>query len=77
MAKFLNARLMRDEGVPRLGFTWYSLTDQVDWDVALGDERGLVNPAGLYDLDRRPRTARSSGNSAGGAAGARGGRLAR
>ncbi len=41
--------------MPLLGFTWYSLTDQVDWDVALGDERGLVNPVGLYDLDRRPR----------------------
>ncbi len=53
--QFLNVRLMRDEGVPVLGFTWYSLTDQVDWDVALGDERGLVNPVGLYDLDRRPR----------------------
>lgn len=53
--QFLNARLMHDEQIPVLGFTWYSLTDQVDWDVGLRDERGLVNPVGLYDLTRRPR----------------------
>ena len=47
--------LLRAEGYPVLGFTWYSLTDQLDWDVALRDERHLVNPVGLYDLDRRPR----------------------
>ncbi len=53
--QFLNVRLMHSEGIPVLGFTWYSLTDQVDWDVALGDERNLINPIGLYDLDRKPR----------------------
>lgn len=47
-------RLRRD-GVPVLGFTWYSLTDQVDWNHALREQRGEVNPRGLYDLDRRPR----------------------
>jgi beta-glucosidase/6-phospho-beta-glucosidase/beta-galactosidase len=47
-------RLRRD-GVPVLGFTWYSLTDQVDWNHALRVQRGEVNPRGLYDLDRRPR----------------------
>ena len=46
---------LRQDGVPILGFTWYSLTDQVDWDVALRQQRGKVNPRGLYDLDRRPR----------------------
>jgi beta-glucosidase/6-phospho-beta-glucosidase/beta-galactosidase len=53
--QFLNVRLMRTEGLPVLGFTWYSLTDQMDWDVALHDERNMVNPIGLYDLDRKPR----------------------
>jgi beta-glucosidase len=48
---------LRQDGVPILGFTWYSLTDQVDWDVALRQQRGKVNPRGLYDLDRRPRAA--------------------
>jgi beta-glucosidase len=47
-------RLKRD-GVPLLGFTWYSLTDQVDWDTALREDNGHVNPLGLYDLDRKIR----------------------
>ncbi len=38
-----------------MGFTWYSLTDQVDWDTALRENNGRVNPLGLYDLDRNPR----------------------
>jgi beta-glucosidase len=46
---------LRADGVPIVGFTWYSLTDQIDWDVALRVERNRVHPVGLYDLDRRPR----------------------
>lgn len=46
---------MRDEGIPVLGFTWYSLTDQVDWDTALRESNLRVNPLGLYDLDRKIR----------------------
>jgi beta-glucosidase/6-phospho-beta-glucosidase/beta-galactosidase len=42
-------------GVDLHGFTWYSLTDQVDWDIELRELRGLVNPRGLYDLERRIR----------------------
>jgi beta-glucosidase/6-phospho-beta-glucosidase/beta-galactosidase len=53
--QFLNVRAMHDENIPVLGFTWYSLTDQMDWDIGLRDQRGLVNPVGLYDLTRRPR----------------------
>ena len=53
--QFLNVRLLHSEGVPVLGFTWYSLTDQVDWDVAMRDDRGMINPIGLYDLTRMPR----------------------
>ncbi|HEV7265735.1 MAG TPA: family 1 glycosylhydrolase [Falsiroseomonas sp.] len=48
---------LRQAGVPVLGFTWYSLTDQVDWDTALREVRGQVNPRGLFDLDRRIRPA--------------------
>jgi beta-glucosidase/6-phospho-beta-glucosidase/beta-galactosidase len=43
------------EGVPIHGFTWYSLIDQVDWDTALTDDAGRVNPYGLYDMDRNIR----------------------
>lgn len=42
-------------GTPVLGYTWYSLTDQVDWDDALRFPRNRVNPLGLYDLDRNIR----------------------
>ena len=50
-----NLHHLKLEGVPILGFTWYSLTDQVDWDTALREDNGQVNPLGLYDLDRKIR----------------------
>ncbi|MBV8971015.1 MAG: family 1 glycosylhydrolase [Sphingomonadaceae bacterium] len=46
---------VRNDGIPIVGFTWYSLTDQVDWDSALRADVGRVNPLGLYDLDRNVR----------------------
>jgi beta-glucosidase/6-phospho-beta-glucosidase/beta-galactosidase len=46
---------LRQDGIPLIGFTWYSLTDQVDWDTALREDNGNVNPLGLYDLDRKIR----------------------
>ncbi len=51
-----NVQLIRRAGVPVVGFTWYSLTDQVDWDIALREPLGSVNPVGLFDLNRAPRT---------------------
>ena len=45
-------RLIQD-GVPVIGFTWYSLTHQVDWDTALREDNGRVHEVGLYDLDRK------------------------
>ncbi|ALW85213.1 glycoside hydrolase family 1 [Hymenobacter sedentarius] len=53
--QWVNIMQMRQDGVPVLGFTWYSLIDQVDWDIALSRKVGKVNACGLYDLDRRPR----------------------
>jgi beta-glucosidase/6-phospho-beta-glucosidase/beta-galactosidase len=52
--EFFNVRYLREQGIPVIGFTWYSLLDQVDWDSALALDRGVVNPCGLYDLERRP-----------------------
>lgn len=46
---------LRQMGVPVLGFTWYSLNDQVDWCSALRENAGRVNSLGLYDLDRNER----------------------
>jgi beta-glucosidase/6-phospho-beta-glucosidase/beta-galactosidase len=50
-----NVQLFRQSGVPVTGFTWYSLQDQVDWDIGLSRAVGNVNPVGLYDLNRDPR----------------------
>jgi beta-glucosidase/6-phospho-beta-glucosidase/beta-galactosidase len=53
--QWMSVMHVRDSGIPIVGFTWYSLTDQIDWDVALREENGRVHPVGLYDLDRNPR----------------------
>ena len=53
--EWANMVRLKDDGVPIIGFTWYSLTDQVDWDTTLREDNGHVNPLGLYDLDRRIR----------------------
>ncbi|WP_449473662.1 family 1 glycosylhydrolase [Sphingobium chungangianum] len=53
--QWANVLRVRNDGVPIVGFTWYSLTDQVDWDSALRVKNGNVNPLGLYDLDRKIR----------------------
>ncbi|WP_245815409.1 family 1 glycosylhydrolase [Hymenobacter gelipurpurascens] len=53
--EWANVLRVRNDGVPIVGFTWYSLTDQVDWDTALRENNGIVNPLGLYDLDRNIR----------------------
>jgi beta-glucosidase len=53
--EWANVLRVRNDGVPMLGFTWYSLTDQVDWDSGLREANGRVNAVGLFDLDRRPR----------------------
>lgn len=52
-----NVQMMRNSGIPVVGFTWYSLQDQVDWDIGLSAARGNINPVGLFDLNREPRQA--------------------
>jgi beta-glucosidase/6-phospho-beta-glucosidase/beta-galactosidase len=53
--QWINVLRMRADGVPVLGFTWYSLIDQMDWDSELSEKKGNVNECGLYDLNRKPR----------------------
>jgi len=53
--QWANVLRVRNDGVPIVGFTWYSLTDQVDWDSALRVKNGNINPLGLFDLDRNIR----------------------
>ena len=50
-----NVELIRANGVPVVGFTWYSLQDQIDWDSGLAEAWGNVYPVGLFDLNRDPR----------------------
>ena len=53
--QWVNVLRMRADGVPVLGFTWYSLIDQIDWDTGLAKKQGNICACGLYDLERRPR----------------------
>ena len=51
----MNLLRLREDGVPIVGFTWFGLVDMKDWDTALTQQRGKVNPVGLYTLARKPR----------------------
>jgi beta-glucosidase/6-phospho-beta-glucosidase/beta-galactosidase len=53
--EWANVLRIRNVGIPTVGFTWYSLTDQMDWDTALRERNDRVHPVGLYDLDRNIR----------------------
>lgn len=53
--EWANVLRLRNTGIPIVGFTWYSITDQVDWDSALRENNGNVNPVGLFTLDRKMR----------------------
>jgi len=51
--EWANLHRLKVDGVPVLGFTWYSLQDQVDWDTVLREDNGNVNHCGLVSLDRQ------------------------
>jgi beta-glucosidase len=53
--EWANVLRVRNDGVPVVGFTWYSLTDQMDWGSALRENNNIVDKVGLYDLDRKIR----------------------
>ena len=53
LKQWANVHRLKHDGIPVVGFTWYSLTHQVDWDSALRNDAGNVNRLGLYDLDRK------------------------
>jgi hypothetical protein len=53
--QWANVLRMRRDGIPVLGFTWYGLLDQIDWNSQLAQKNGYVNCSGLYDLSRKPR----------------------
>jgi beta-glucosidase/6-phospho-beta-glucosidase/beta-galactosidase len=51
---WIEAMRLLSDGVPLVGFCWYSLGDQMDWCTGLTQQNRAVNGCGLYDLDRRP-----------------------
>ncbi len=53
--EWANMVQLKEAEVPLLGFTWYSLTDQIDWDTALREDNSTVNEVGLFDLQRKIR----------------------
>jgi beta-glucosidase len=53
--EWANVLRIRNVGIPTVGFTWYSVTDQIDWDTALREQNNRVHAVGLYDLDRNIR----------------------
>ncbi len=55
MRQWANVYRLKQDGIPIIGFTWFSLIDQVDRDTQLQKDDGIVNPFGLYDLDRKIR----------------------
>ena len=52
LKQWANVHRLKHDGIPIIGFTWYSLCHQVDWDSALRNDAGVVNELGLFDLNR-------------------------
>jgi len=50
--QWANVHRLKHDGIPIIGFTWYSLLHQVDWDTALREDNGRINELGLFDLNR-------------------------
>lgn len=53
LKQWANVHRLKHDGIPIIGFTWYSLLHQVDWDSALRNDDGTVNELGLFDLERK------------------------
>lgn len=53
LKQWANVHRLKHDGIPIVGFTWYSLLHQVDWDSALRNNAGIINELGLYDLNRK------------------------
>jgi beta-glucosidase/6-phospho-beta-glucosidase/beta-galactosidase len=52
--EWANVVRLKQDGVPIVGFTWYSLIDQTDWDTGLREINYRTNGCGLYDKNRKP-----------------------
>jgi glycosyltransferase involved in cell wall biosynthesis len=48
-----DVRRLREEGVPMLGYIWWPLIDQLDWDGALTHRIGKIHQVGLFSLEKQ------------------------
>jgi beta-glucosidase/6-phospho-beta-glucosidase/beta-galactosidase/glycosyltransferase involved in cell wall biosynthesis len=44
---------LREEGIPMLGFIWWPLLDQLDWDGAMTHRIGKIHEVGMFNLQRQ------------------------
>jgi beta-glucosidase/6-phospho-beta-glucosidase/beta-galactosidase len=47
-----DCRHLREVGIPMLGYFWWPMIDQIDWDGALTHRIGKIHDVGLYNLKR-------------------------
>ncbi len=48
-----DARRLREDGYPMLGYFWWPMIDQLDWDGALTHRVGKIHQVGLFSLKRQ------------------------
>jgi beta-glucosidase/6-phospho-beta-glucosidase/beta-galactosidase/glycosyltransferase involved in cell wall biosynthesis len=48
-----DCRRLREEGIPMLGYFWWPMIDQIDWDGALTHRVGKIHEVGLFSLHRQ------------------------
>jgi beta-glucosidase/6-phospho-beta-glucosidase/beta-galactosidase/glycosyltransferase involved in cell wall biosynthesis len=48
-----DCRRLREDGIPVLGYFWWPLIDQIDWDGALTHRVGKIHEVGLFNLRRQ------------------------
>ncbi|HLL89157.1 MAG TPA: family 1 glycosylhydrolase [Tepidisphaeraceae bacterium] len=46
-------RRLREEGIPMLGYIWWPMLDQLDWDGAMTHRIGKLHEVGLFKLTRQ------------------------
>jgi beta-glucosidase/6-phospho-beta-glucosidase/beta-galactosidase len=49
-----DCRRLREDGIPMLGYFWWPMVDQVDWDGALTHRVGKIHEVGIFKLRREP-----------------------
>jgi beta-glucosidase/6-phospho-beta-glucosidase/beta-galactosidase len=48
-----DCKRLREEGIPMVGYFWWPMVDQVDWDGALTHRVGKIHEVGMFNLKRQ------------------------